>query len=49
MTATRKFARIIAAVAALSALASPLLANAAGTAHHGKPASAAKHSKMPKN
>ena len=40
MTASRKIARVIAAVAALSALASPLLANAA-TMHHSKAGSAA--------
>ncbi len=48
MTAPRKIARVFVAAAALSMLASPLLANAAGMAHHGKPASAAKHSKAPK-
>jgi nucleoside-specific outer membrane channel protein Tsx len=40
MTATRKIARVIAAAAALSALASPMLANAA-TMHHSRSGSAA--------
>ncbi len=49
MTASRTFARVIVAAAALSALASPLLASAATMAHHnGKTGASAQQSKAAK-
>ncbi len=47
MTASRKLARVILAVATVSALASPMIANAASY-HHAKAASSAHHSNAPK-
>ncbi len=47
MTASRKIARLILALATLSALASPMIANAASY-HHAKAASSAGHSHAPK-
>ncbi len=49
MTASRKIARVIAAAAALSALASTVFANAATVVHHqGKTGAAAQQSKATK-